>query len=43
MPNSATNSLTVNVADVVSAAPAFTENVYNFEVAEGDYTDVRLL
>lgn len=30
----------VLVADVVSAPPPFTENVYTFEVPEGSYNDV---
>lgn len=41
MPRTATTSLRVEVTDIISAPPTFTENIYTFEVAEGSYTNVH--
>jgi hypothetical protein len=38
-PRSTSISVTINVADVVTAPPLFTERVYTFEVAENTYTN----
>lgn len=35
-------SLTINVADVITAPPTFTESVYIFEVAEGVHANVSV-
>ena len=33
-------SLTINVGNVITAPPTFSESVYTFEIAEGIHADV---